>query len=170
MERFPRRSGRTLSHATRWRGLGLALLLLPALQGGVHAQAQERQPGWLHLDTGLSYGRETLESYWVTLVRRPGSASPYQLGAARHSISVHWERGNSLQLETPGPTVWTRDMAPRRPQLALAENSEALKAWLRSSGLLAARRCQAPVMKMRSTMADGTTRADVALLARCTFY
>jgi hypothetical protein len=154
-----------LRHALR----GAVWLALLGLQAPGLAQAPEGPSGWLRFDTGLPVDPASLDSRWLALVQRPGAGSSELALRPRHSLSLRWERGSSLLIETPGVPVGSRDMALRRPQIALAEDSETLRHWLRQSGLMDARRCQAPIMKMRSTFADGSSRADISLVARCTF-
>jgi len=130
---------------------------------------QSPAPGWLEFDTTLSVTRAALDAGPDSLVHRPGDANAYALVGAHPRVTLNWSRSGSMQVELPGRSAFTQDNAYRRPQFALVENSDTLKQWLRGTGLVDIRRCQAPVMRMKSTFADSSSRADVSVSARCSF-
>ena len=131
--------------------------------------SESSAPGWLQFDTTLSVNRAALDAAPESLVHRPGDPNAYSLAGAHPRVTLNWSRSGSMQLELPGRSSFTQDNAFRRPQFALVENSDTLKEWLRGTGLVDIRRCQAPVMRMKSTFADSSSRADVSVSARCSF-
>lgn len=136
--------------------------------GQTAAALEDSRPGWLQLETSLRVTPEVLESRWTSLVRRPGARPDYALAPA--SAPPPWSNvaliGRIVEWSASPPSGRDAQTMYVRPQFALGNSSEALRGWLRRAGIEAAT-CTAPLMKMHSSFAGSTTRANVSLSARC---
>ncbi len=125
-------------------------------------------PSWVHLETGLSVGRDVLDARRESLVRIPHMQFDYFLTDGTHLVpSWATAYGGVPMMETSRVAVPGAD--PRiyvRPQFALGTSSLALRSWLRSAGIDAAK-CTAPLMNLHSAFAGTNTHADVSISARC---
>lgn len=162
-------SGATRAGAARSCCRLLACLGLFTLARVACAQG-DGTPGWTSWDTSLHVSREALDSRWNTVVHLPDARADYSLGSAQ-PMRV-WGSPGSVAgfIEIAPPHFSAND--PRgfvRPQFALGGTSDSLRLLLRDAGFDAAH-CLAPVMKMRSGFAGGSTPATVSLSARCSLH
>jgi len=150
----------------------LTLVLLMSGPGHAHSlgTADPTLAGWLRLETRLSVTPEILDTRWSSLVRGPCSTPDYSLSTA--AASANWGptiRAPSLiEISPPRPAA-AEPQVYVRPQFALGVPSDSLRGWLRFAGLNASA-CTAPLMKMHSSFAGGSSHAKVSLSARCSIH
>ncbi len=171
------RCGARIARPCRLRRTALLLL------GGMTAFAANANPAlhpsmrllpdnWLQVDTDLAFDPKLLDARWNSLVRTPLPAPDYSLASAVRvapwmgtgGLPVHLETGDSTHLRASEPQAYVR------PQFALGGgSSESLRHWVRVAGI-SATSCTAPLMKMHSGFAGGSTHANVSVSARCSFH
>ena len=77
---------------------------------------------------------------------------------------------NPLQIDLgPAHLAAAEPQTYARPQFALGGPSDSLRRWLRQAGIDAGT-CVAPLMKMHSSFAGSSARANVSLSARCSLH
>ncbi len=127
-------------------------------------------PSWLWLDTDLNVSREALDTHWSSLVRLPSSKPDYSLASVPLRQQWHDAAGSLLHVEiAPMRSAGNSPQVFLRPQFSLVGSSQSLRHWLRAAGVDATS-CTGPVMKMHSSFADSSTRANVSVSARCSFH
>ncbi len=154
-----------------WAITGAAAIAAAAAPPVSAPPLDSSQPGWLQLETSLTVTPEVLETRWTSLVRLPNSRPDYSLAATAPPPA--WNNvpavAHFVELSANRPSGQAAQQVFLRPQFALGNSSDALRGWLRLAGIDATA-CTAPLMKMRSTFAGSSSRANVSLSARCSVH
>jgi hypothetical protein len=164
----PLAAGRRLDLLASPLLMAACLLAAPHVARGADDGAT---PSWVHLETGLSVGRDVLDARREALVQIPHMQFNYFLTDGTH-LTPSWatDYAGISMLETSRVVVPGSDARTYvRPQFALGTSSLALRSWLRSAGIDAAK-CTAPLMNLHSAFAGSNTHADVSISARCSVH